>query len=108
MATQVPHDLGFNIAGWRWLVDAVIQLVEGRHNAFGEFTLTPNAATTTVSHPNCSKDCEPQFSARTASAAAEIGNGTIWISSVEQGSFSVTHANSAVADRTFGYLVSGG
>lgn len=108
MATQVPHDLGFNVAGWRRLVDAVIQLVEGRNNAAGRFTLTPGATTTIVNHPNCSKDCEPQFSARTANAAAEVGNGTIWISSVDQGSFSVRHANNGQADREFGYTVQGG
>ena len=41
-------------------------------------------------------------------AAAEVGNGTIWISSVDQGSFSVRHANNAQTAREFGYLVSGG
>lgn len=106
MATQVPHDLGFNVAGWRRLVDAVIQLVEGRHNAASRFTLTPGATTTIVNHPNCSKDCEPQFSARTANAAAALA--TTYISSVDQGSFTVTHANSAIADRVFGFTVTGG
>lgn len=106
MATQVPHDLGFNIAGWRRLVDAVIQLVEGRNNAVGRFTLTPGATTTIVNHPNCSTDCEPQFSARTASAAAALA--TTYISAVSQSSFTITHANSGVADREFGYSVQGG
>jgi len=106
MAIQVPRDLGFNIAGWRRLVDAVYQLVEGRHNAADRFTLTPGATTTTVNHPNCSKDCEPQFSARTANAAAALA--TTYISAVGQGSFTVTHLNSGVADRTFGYTVTGG
>lgn len=90
------------------IVQSVRELVEGRHNAADRFTLTPGAVTTVVTHPNCSKDCEPQFSARTANAAAEIGNGTIWISSVDQGSFTVRHANNAQADRTFGYIVTGG
>lgn len=106
MATQVPHDLGFNIAGWRRLVDAVIQLVEGRNNAVGRFTLMPGATTTIVTQPNCSRDCEPQFSARTANAAAALA--TTYISSVDQGSFTVTHANSGQTDRTFGYTVTGG
>ena len=92
----------------RRIVQAVMQLVEGRHNAFGEFTLTPGAALTVVSHPNCSKDSQPQFSPRTASAAVEVGNGTIWISAIDQGSFTVTHFNSIVADRTFGFTCTGG
>lgn len=108
MAIQVPRDLGFNVGGWRRLVDAVIQLVEGRNNAASEFTLTPNAASTVVSHPNCSRDSQPQYSPHTAHASAEVGNGTIWISSIDQGSFTVQHSNSAIADRTFGFSVTGG
>lgn len=106
MAIQLPRDLGLNQAGWQRLVDAVIQLVNGRHNAGDRFTLTPGATTTVVAHPNCSSDCEPQFSARTANAAAAVA--TTYVSSVRQGSFVVTHANNAQVDRTFGYTVTGG
>lgn len=90
------------------IVQALRELVEGRHNASGRFILTPGVTTTVVAHPNCSLTCEPQFSARTANAAAEIGNGTIWISAIEQGGFTVRHANNAQADREFGYTVTGG
>lgn len=88
------------------IVQAVRELVEGRHNAADRFTLTPGATTTVVSHPNCSRDCEPQFSARTANAAAALA--TTYISAVNQGSFTVTHANNAQVDRIFGYTVTGG
>lgn len=88
------------------IVQAIIQLVEGRNNASGRFTLTPGATTTIVAHPNCSIDCEPQFSPRTANAAAAVA--TTYVSAVEQGSFTVTHANAGSIDRTFGYLVMGG
>lgn len=88
------------------IVDAVRQLVEGRHNAADRFTLTPGATTTIVTHPNCSRDCEPQFSARTANAAAALA--TTYISAVSQGQFTVTHANNAQVDRTFGFTCSGG
>lgn len=90
---------------WR-VVQAVIQLVEGRNNAASRFTLTPNATTTVVSHPNCSRDCEPQFSARTLNAAAALA--TTYVSAVDQGSFTVTHANNAQTDREFGFTVTGG
>jgi hypothetical protein len=92
---------------WR-IVQAIIQLVEGRHNASGSVTLAPGAATTVVSHPNCSKDCQPQLQARSLSAAAEVGAGTVYVSAISQGSFTITHANSGVADRLFGYTVTGG
>lgn len=88
------------------IVDAIIQLVEGRHNASGRVTLTPGATTTVVSHPNCSKSCEPQLSPRTANAAAAVA--TTYVSNINQGSFVITHANNAQVDRIFGYTVTGG
>jgi hypothetical protein len=88
------------------IVDAIRQLVEGRNNAVGQFTLTPGATTTTVSHPNCSVDCRPLFSAVTANAAAAMA--TTFISAISQGQFVVTHASNAQADRTFNYSVGGG
>ena len=88
------------------IVQSVIELNNGRHNAADTFTLTPAATTTVVAHPNCSKDCRPQITALTANAAAALA--TTYISSIDQGSFTVTHANNAQADRTFGYTVTGG
>lgn len=86
------------------IVTAIIQVVNGRHNAVGEVTLTPGAASTVVNHPNCSTDCCPKLSPMSASAAAEAW----WLSDVVNGSFTVHHANSAVVDRTFLFDVSGG
>ena len=45
--------------------------------------------------------------AKTANAAAEIGNGTMYIGAVNNGAFVVTHANNAQADRTFLYVALG-
>jgi hypothetical protein len=87
---------------------AIRELVDGRHNATDRVTLTPNAATTVVTHPNCSKDCEPQLSPRTLHAAQEVGNGTMYVSAVDNGSFTITHANNAQNDRVFGFTVTGG
>jgi hypothetical protein len=86
------------------IVQAIIQVVNGRHNAVGTVTLTPGAALTVVSHPNCSADCCPKLSPLSASAAAE----NWWISNIENGGFTVHHANSAVADRAFIFDCSGG
>lgn len=106
MAIQIPRDLGFNIAGWRRAVDAIVQLVEGRHNAGDQLTLRAGFTTTVVSHPNCSRDCRPMLQARTANAAAAVA--TTYVSSVDQSSFTVTHANNAQTDRIFDYTVTGG
>lgn len=106
MAIQLPRDIGFNLPGWRRVVDAIIQLVEGRHNATGTVKLTASATTTIVSHPNCSKGSVPLLSPMTANAAAAIS--TTYISAVNQGSFTITHASAASTDRDFRYMVGGG
>lgn len=92
---------------WR-IVQAVIQLVQGRNNATKTITLTANATTTVVKHPNCSQDCQPMLSPRTANAAAAIPTTYILQASIVQGQFTITHANAGSTDRTFGYSVQGG
>src|SRR5262245_18926346 len=89
------------------IVFAVRQLQEGRSNAVGNFTLTANAGSTTVTAPSCSSGCTVLPFAKTANAAAELGNGTMYIGSVNNGSFVVTHANNAQTDRTFLYAAFG-
>lgn len=90
------------------IVQAIIQAINGRHNAAGSVTLTANAATTVVNQPNCSRDSSPTLTPATAHAAAEVGNGTCYVSSVDNGSFTITHANNAQADRTFYFQCNGG
>lgn len=86
--------------------DAIRQLVEGRGNNIGTVTLRAGQTTTTVSFPNCSKDCQVFLTPRTANAAAALPS--TYISVVSQGSFTITHANAVSVDRTFGYLCIGG
>lgn len=87
------------------IVRSIRDLFEGRSNASGSFTCTQNAATTVVTAPNCSPGSVVLFSPTTANAAAELGAGTIYVSTKSQGSFTVTHANSATAGRTFDYRI---
>jgi hypothetical protein len=89
------------------IVRGIRDLFEGRANCFGSFTCTPNQATTTVTAPNCGLDSEVIITAKTANAATELGNGTIYVSAVAQGSFTVTHANAATLTRTFAYRIAG-
>ena len=90
------------------IVDAIRQLVEGRHNAGGTVTLLHGATTTTVSHQNCSVDSYVQVfgGAQTANAAAAVA--TSYISNVFQGGFTIVHLNNAQTDRKFYYTVTGG
>ena len=42
-----------------------------------------------------------------AHAAAELGNGTIYVSAVANGSFTVVHASNSQTDRSFVYATLG-
>lgn len=89
----------------RRIVRGIRDLFEGRSNAVGRFTCTESAATTVVTAPNCGLESEIFLQPVTANAAAELGAGTIYVSAVAQGAFTVTHANSATANRTFAYRI---
>ena len=86
---------------------AIQQLAAGRSNATGTVTLRTGAATTVVNDNNCSAGSTPLLTPITANAAAEIGNGTLYVSAVANGSFTITHANSATSGRIFLYALQG-
>lgn len=83
------------------------ELAAGRSNGVGEFTLATGAATTTVSDNNCAVGSTVIPVPMTANAATEIGNGTMYLFSVANKSFTFAHANSATANRTFRYAIVG-
>ena len=91
----------------RKIVNAINQLTQGRSNANGTFTLTANTTTTTLTSINCGTGSTPTWSPTTANAAAEVGGGTLYVSSVLAGSFVLIHANAATTDRTFKYAIQG-
>lgn len=80
-------------------------LAQGRSNAIGEVTLTANAASTVVTAINCGGDSEVFLTPKTANAAAALA--TTYIATVVAGSFTITHANNAQTDKTFGYVCLG-
>lgn len=86
---------------------ALQQLAAGRSNATGTVTLATGASTTVVSDPNCAVGTVPLLTPASANAATEMGNGTMYVSAVANGAFTVTHANSATAGRTFLYALQG-
>lgn len=86
---------------------AIQQLAAGRSNAYGTFTMTQNAASTTVTDRNVSENSVIFLMPTTANAATEFGAGTWYIGTVSNGSFVVTHVNSATASRTFKYAIHG-
>jgi hypothetical protein len=89
------------------IVLALQQIGAGRSNAVGTVTLATSSATTTVTDSNCASGSTPILVPTTANAATEMGNGTMYVSTVSNGSFVITHANSATTGRTFLYALLG-
>jgi hypothetical protein len=89
------------------IVFTVRELANGRNNSVGSFTLAANAASTTVTATNCGAGSSVHVTPTTSNAAAELKNGTMFIGTVSNGSFVVTHANNAQTDRTFMYTAHG-
>ncbi len=83
------------------------QLAAGRSNAVGTVTLAASATTTTVNDLNCAAGSTIILTPNTAHAAAEIGNGTLYVSAVANKSFTLTHASNTQTDRTFFYAIQG-
>jgi hypothetical protein len=89
------------------IVQSIRELFEGRSHAVGSVTLTTGAATTTVASDLCGEGSKIILTPRTANAAAEIGNGTMYVSSVKAKQFIITHANSGTTGRTFDWALQG-
>lgn len=89
------------------IVRAIQQLASGRSNAVGRVTLATGAASTVVTDNNCAAGSVPVLVPATANAAAEVGNGTLFVSAVADGSFTIAHANAATAGRSFLYVLIG-
>jgi len=89
------------------IILAIQQLAAGRSNAIGTVTLATGSTTTVVSDNNCAVGTVPLFTPVTANAATEAGNGTMYVSAVTNGTFTITHANSATTGRTFLYALQG-
>src|SRR4051812_28629897 len=86
---------------------AINELASGRSNATGVFTLAAGVATTAVTAPTCAGGSVPMLVPTTSNAAAEIGNGTLYVSAIGRGSFTVSHANNGQTDRTFSFACLG-
>jgi hypothetical protein len=110
---NAPNDIGTDDwQGVRTFARAIASVVnrinQGKINAVyssagSDFTLTANAASTTLTDARLSVFSHVSFEPMTANAAAEIGAGTMYVTAANRnnGSFVVTHSNSAQTDRTF-------
>ena len=76
-------------------------------NATLDVTLAANQAATAVTDARLSASSFLGFCPLTANAAAEIGNGTLYVSAQGKGTATLAHANTAQTDRNFRLLVIG-
>lgn len=76
------------------------QVIEGKRNSSGTFTLTAGATSTVVTNERCSTDSKVLFSPTTSNAAGAVATTYV---TVANGSFTVTHANAGTTDRAFSY-----
>jgi len=95
----------------RRAVSVMHNVQQGKLNISGSVTLTPNSSSTVITFSNgvLSNSNILIYVPTTANASAEIGAGTIYISSkdVPAKTITLTHANNAQADRTFSYVLIG-
>jgi hypothetical protein len=104
MTAYVP---GITESDLKKIVLAIQQLAAGRSNAVGTVTLATGSAMTVVIDKNCAAGSTPLLTPTSANAATEVGNGTMYVTAVANGSFTITHANSPTAGRTFLYALHG-
>ena len=86
------------------VAESINGLIDGRLDVVGSFTLTANAASTAVEDNLFESQQVPLIIATSAKAAAEIGAGTLYLSDRTKGSFTLTHANNGLTDRSFLYV----
>jgi len=86
------------------IVMAVRQLMEGRSNAVGTFTLAASATSTAVAAPTCAVGSVVLLMPKTANAAAALATTFV---TPANASFVVTHASAPTTDRTFGFVALG-
>ena len=91
----------------RQISQVVNNILDGKVNSTGTFTCAASATSTVVTDFRAGKDSIILLMPTTANAAAEVGNGTIHVSTRAKQSFTVTHANNSQTDRVFGYVILG-
>lgn len=99
----VPTNPPGDIRNWVYLLARAINaMIQGRASNVDSFTLTANAGSTVVSNNLFQSGMVPVLVPTTANAAAALA--TTYVSARANGSFTLTHANNAQADKTFLYL----
>lgn len=93
------------------LARAIADLLQGKLYCTGSVTLTDSSATTDVVDRRLGATSVILFQPLTSNAAAEIGNGTMYIQTsdydIPNRTFTINHANNSQTDRDFYYILIG-
>lgn len=73
----------------------------------GTVSLLSGTVSTVVSDARIGANSFIGFMPTTANAAAELGNGTLYVAVQGKQTFTITHANGVSGDRTFRYAILG-
>lgn len=84
------------------LAETLNEVLKGRGNNIGTFTLAANVTTTIVEDNLFESGQVVVWMPTTANAAGAMTN--LYVSARAKGSFTLTHANAATTDRTFAYI----
>ena|SRR6185369_111397 len=104
---SLPTSLPFREEALRRIAQTVNGLLQGKSNNVATVTCTPAATSTVVTDSRIGANSTMPLDARSASAAAELGAGTVYWSSQGKGTATLTHANALSADRTFRFPIIG-
>ena len=93
----------------RRLWDSMFRMRQGKLECVAELTLAANAATTVFTDLRLSLQSVLIFDPKTANAATELGNGTMYTLTANRGGdfWTITHANNVQTDRTFQVAIIG-
>ncbi len=93
----------------RLLAEGVARINSGKTSNVLAVTLAANEATTVITDVRITAGSYLGFMPETANAAAELGNGTLYVAdgSRVNGSATISHANNAQTDRTYRVVVIG-
>ena len=80
------------------------KILQGRSNNVTIGTLTASTITTVFDANLVQSEQAPSALPMTANAGFEAGNGTMYISNVTEGQFTVTHGKNSQTDRTFRFV----
>ena len=110
LTISVPNlgGLPWQLVAWALRLEQVVNLLlVGKLNATFDLTLTPNAASTTVTDARIAVTSFLSLTPMNDAAAAEQAAGGLFIGSLQNGSAVIEHSNAGTPNRMFRVLIIG-